>query len=322
VKAAVTLPQDRTAGRRPAAALTDVAERALADFRRTLERDRGSLPRRLAKAPARVLGRLAFRLLARGGIVVPVPARMFWGERMRVLMPEGFAYIRHGYYEPELTELLVRTLRPGMRFVDVGAHFGYYSLLASRLVGPTGLVESFEPIPRTFRVLAHNVRHRTNVTARPAAVFSREGEIDMYDMGPRFAGYSSFAAPRVDGAEVGEVSPRKLRVASVTLDGCARDWPPRPTFIKIDAESAESHVFAGMDRTLERLRPVVAFEVGDFELSDVPRSRDLILDLARRGYTAYQIRGGRLQPHEVRDTYAPGSIVAVPRGQTVFPEAP
>ena len=312
----------KVSARRSAPRRRSVAEKALKDFQRTRAKDQGSRLRRLGKSPARVLARLGFSLLAQGRIVVPVPARMFWGERMRVLMPEGFAYLRHGYYEPELTELLLRSLRPGVRFVDVGAHFGYYSLLAARLVGPSGVVESFEPIPRTFRVLAHNVRNRTNVTAHPAAVFSREGEIDMFDMGPRFAGYSSFAEPRVDGVKVGEVSPRKLRVASVTIDACARDWPSRPTFIKIDAESAESHVFAGMERTLERLRPVVAFEVGDFELSNVPRSRDLILELAHQGYTAYQIRGGRLHPHQVQDTYPPGNIVAVPRGQTVFSEVP
>lgn len=237
-------------------------------------------------------------------------------------MPEGYTYVRHGYYESELTELLLRNLRPGMRFVDIGAHFGYYSLLAAHLVGPSGAVVSFEPIPRTFRVLAHNVRGQANVTVHRAAVFSRDGEIDMFDMGPRFAGYSSFAEPRLEGIRAGEVSPKKLKVASRTLDGYAGDWPAGPTFIKVDAESAESHVLASMEETFERLQPVVAFEVGDFELSNVPPSRELILELVRRGYTAYRIRGGRLQPHQLQDTYTPEMIVALPRGQTVFSEVP
>lgn len=241
---------------------------------------------------------------------------------MRVLMPEGYIYVRHGYYESELTELLLRNLRPGMRFVDVGAHFGYYSLLAAHLVGASGAVESFEPIPRTFRVLAHNVKGRGNITAHRAAIFSRDGELEMFDMGPRFAGYSSFVEPRLEGTRAGQVSPKKLRVPSATLDSYARDWPTGPTFIKIDAESAEAHVFAGMEETFERLRPIVAFEVGDFELSNVPRSRELILELVRRGYTPYRIRGGRLRPHQIQGTYPPEMIVALPRSQTLFSEVP
>jgi hypothetical protein len=126
----------------------------------------------------------------------------------------------------------------------------------------------------------------------------------------------------VEGADDAALDAETVRVPCVTLDSCARAWPDRPTFIKIDAESAESHVFAGMDETLERLRPVVAFEVGDFEIENVPRSRELIVELGRRGYAAYRIRGGRLEPHAIQDRYRPETIVSVPPGQTVLPEIP
>src|SRR6185436_20517401 len=51
-------------------------------------------------------------------------------------------------YEPEVFEFLVRALRAGDTFVDVGAHVGYFSLLAASLVGHGGHVFSFEPNPR------------------------------------------------------------------------------------------------------------------------------------------------------------------------------
>src|SRR5262249_37599273 len=62
-----------------------------------------------------------------------------------------------GRYEPQETALLPNFLAPGMSFVDVGAHWGYHSLLAAHLVGPTGRVLSLEPDPRCFAALQDNL---------------------------------------------------------------------------------------------------------------------------------------------------------------------
>ena len=56
-----------------------------------------------------------------------------------------------GRYEPLETLLVQSTLRPGMTFVDVGANWGYFTLVASHLVGSSGLVVSLEPDPRLFQ---------------------------------------------------------------------------------------------------------------------------------------------------------------------------
>ena len=53
--------------------------------------------------------------------------------------------LRSGEYEPHLTAVFERYCKPGMTVVDVGANLGYYSLLASRLVGPSGRVVALEP---------------------------------------------------------------------------------------------------------------------------------------------------------------------------------
>lgn len=52
-----------------------------------------------------------------------------------------------GMFEPGTTATIRKYLKPGSRFVDVGAHVGWYTLLASRIVGTTGKVWSFEPSP-------------------------------------------------------------------------------------------------------------------------------------------------------------------------------
>src|SRR5712692_8447883 len=108
---------------------------------------------KLLRHPARELRfRLVWRLrLAEQEAVAP----LFSGRRLRVLLPEKVAIdiYRHGVYEAPLSHVLIDHLRPGMVFADVGAHYGYHSLLATDLVGPDGLVVAFEPSRRTFRLL-------------------------------------------------------------------------------------------------------------------------------------------------------------------------
>lgn len=60
------------------------------------------------------------------------------------------------FYEPETTMLLLTVLRPGDCFVDVGGHVGYFSIIASKVVGPTGEVLVFEPAPSNYaQLLSH-----------------------------------------------------------------------------------------------------------------------------------------------------------------------
>jgi len=53
----------------------------------------------------------------------------------------------HGSYEPTLRKVMRRHLTPGGVFVDAGANIGYISAVGASLVGPTGHVHSFEPVP-------------------------------------------------------------------------------------------------------------------------------------------------------------------------------
>ena len=62
-----------------------------------------------------------------------------------------------GMYEPQETLLAQQLLRRGMTVVDVGANWGYFTLLAAHLVGNRGRVLSLEPDPRMFRLLQQNV---------------------------------------------------------------------------------------------------------------------------------------------------------------------
>src|SRR5262249_57806096 len=84
-----------------------------------------------------------------------------------------------GVWEPNVTRVLLRLLRPGMRVVEVGANVGYYTVLAASCVGPTGSVIAFEANPSVAErlrraVVVNGYQSWTQVVE--AAVADREGQ--------------------------------------------------------------------------------------------------------------------------------------------------
>jgi len=79
-----------------------------------------------------------------------------------------------GTFERKETEFLRSTIKRGQVCIDVGACFGWYTLLFSSLVGQTGHVHAFEPLSDNYRVLARNLalNEAKNVTLNSSALTS------------------------------------------------------------------------------------------------------------------------------------------------------
>ena len=99
----------------------------------------------------------------------------------------GSGIKRAQQYEPHVTKALRNLLKPGDVFVDVGANIGYFTLLASTLVGPSGNVISFEPNPNNCELLRRsltqnnvaNVRlHQNAVAESPQRILLTDGGAD------------------------------------------------------------------------------------------------------------------------------------------------
>lgn len=88
----------------------------------------------------------------------------------------------HGIWEPYETALLVKYLRPGAVFLDIGANIGYYTVIASSLVGDQGLVIAYEPDQDNFRLLQENlaVNGIANTCSVQAAVADYNGSAQLY----------------------------------------------------------------------------------------------------------------------------------------------
>src|SRR4051812_21163462 len=76
---------------------------------------------------------------------------MFTGDKINVVVPDNVStglYL-NGCFEPDDTKGLIECLNEGDTFIDIGAHIGYYSIIASGLVAEKGRVICFEPTPST-----------------------------------------------------------------------------------------------------------------------------------------------------------------------------
>ena len=84
--------------------------------------------------------------------------KLFFGEKMHIVLPERVSEFLYyfKFFETGQTKFLLEYLKPGMIFADVGAHFGYFTLLSLKIVGESGQVHSFEPTKSTSDILSLN----------------------------------------------------------------------------------------------------------------------------------------------------------------------
>jgi FkbM family methyltransferase len=162
-----------------------------------------------------------------------------------------------GLWEPKLTGIIMKSLPTGGVFIDVGAHIGYYSLLASRRVGAAGRVVAVEPNPETLQRLRRNLalNDSGNITVEEMACTDRETTLQFFPAGIENSGESSLSRQNAKAARAVTVRGRPLDeiVRSLALD--------RVDLIKIDVEGAEMQVLTGMREILARQRPKIVIEL-------------------------------------------------------------
>jgi FkbM family methyltransferase len=240
-----------------------------------------------------------------------VTCELFTGQRMRVVRREivGAELCRTGFIEAPVTRFLLRHLRPGMVFVDVGAHYGYHSLVASLVVGH-GRVVSLEPGRGVFPLLAANVAGAGNVDALPVAAFSGEATLHLRDFGPHYSALSTLLpSARVPPAERRGLRGGTYPVRAVALDDLLDAAGLVPDVVKLDAEGAELAILGGMRRLLEQVGPVVTLETGDYDGMASPATAECLDLLAAHGYRAYEPDAvGDLRPHRRRPHYDYGNL--------------
>ena len=229
-------------------------------------------------------------------------ATTFWGDRLQVVLPElvSCEIHRHGVIEPGLTALFIEVLQPGDVVYDVGAHLGYYSLLAAFLEAN---VHAFEPSRATLPLLRGNVGDVAVVN--PIGLWSEETTLEFNDFGRARSALNTFVSSRDPSAD----PESSYRCKVTTLDAYVRSTGIVPGFIKIDAEGAELEVLRGATQTIASSRPLITIEVGDVVGGESRPAIDFAIEC---GYEPFEMTPDGTRPHEVRDTYSYGNILLLP----------
>jgi len=240
--------------------------------------------------------------------------RLVWGDEMTVVYPEiaSLGIARYGFFGEGLTRMLLAHLKPGMTFFDVGAQLGYFTLLASWLVGDSGQVHSFEPTPSTFELLELNSRSKPNIHLNRLAVASGRGTAVLNDYGPSLSAFNSIYDAKLP-EQAGPAKVARFEVETTSIDQYLADTDIAPTFVKIDAENADYDILTGMEETLSRHKPVMSVEVGDMDIAGVPLSKDIVQFLVDRGYEPFEHRDGSIVAHRPQERYKHGDLFFLPQ---------
>lgn len=169
----------------------------------------------------------------------------------------GFAtnVLLDGFWEMWLTQFIARHVRPGMTVIDVGANFGYYSLLLADLVGQAGHVTAIEPNPHVTAHLSHSIK--LNGFDQCTRVVAAAAGANCADNVRLFCPQGETKNARVIGQESETSEGAFYAVPQVSLDSITGG---RLDFVKIDAEGAETDIIAGMRETLARHKPALVLE--------------------------------------------------------------
>jgi FkbM family methyltransferase len=235
----------------------------------------------------------ASNLLFSLGLSSQKEAETFFDEPMTVVIPSGYGEIYcygatvDADAEVRLNKFLLRELAEGGVFFDIGACLGYYSLLASNLVGPEGRVLTFEPSPSVIPILRRNLSGKQNVEIINKALSRTSGSTRFHVAPLPFIGTSSLRA------DWQERNTELVTVDTICLDDYCYSTGIFPSIIKLDVEGVEDEVLKGSARLLREQGPLLALEVFTPLLESDRESLRILHEL---GYEPYAIQDdGRLQ---------------------------
>jgi FkbM family methyltransferase len=242
---------------------------------------------------------------------MPIPLRLPFGAWWLAQKSALDDDLIHDGFEDEEIAFVEEMLRPGMTVLDIGAHHGLYTLLASRRVGKRGRVIAFEPSPRERKRLRRHLwlNRSKNVAVQSCALGDEHREAELFLVTGCEDWCNSLRAPQIDARTV------TVRVELERVDDVLEKLGiARVDFIKLDVEGAELSILRGARATLAASRPMILAEVQDLRTRPWGyAAREIIYFLERAGYSWYALTANsNLQPISTQlETYN-ANLVAVP----------
>ncbi len=204
----------------------------------------------------------------------------------------GARILEHGTHEPDMVRALKEVLREGEVFVDLGANEGFFSMIASQIVGPRGRVFAIEPQERLWPVILQNVilNDATNVALVPFAVSDSPGEAEIVVTPANNSGAASLVA---EGSPLSRFRPKR-KVALRSLD----ELSDRYGFgsvgaMKVDIEGFELNALRSAGNLLKSkaIRNIL-IEIHPAHLAALHQSAEDVIGLLKQhGYSVEQRDG-------------------------------
>ncbi len=246
-----------------------------------------------AKPLQRLCSAVALQLqmkIKRNGVAIQIQE----GKRLYIARDAGIALSSslfwHGLdgHEPETSRTLRFFFERSDSFVDVGANYGFYSILAATS-NPKLRVVSFEPLRPIFEGLKKNMalnHFEERVVCENMALSSQSGTATMYLPSSSGRDAESTGTLASNSWQVRQKA-QPLQVETVRLDDYEARHPMRVDIIKIDVEDFEADVLEGMQAIIRRDKPFIVCEI-------LPRNREHKNERTREvieglGYTPYWI---------------------------------
>jgi FkbM family methyltransferase len=215
---------------------------------------------------------------------------------MTVSLPlvEGFSPRCHPLTRPHLEAAVsddelrqelaafVEFCTPGMQFLDLGAHYGLFTLAALHFAGPGARAVCVEASPAAARVLRRNLalNDRESATVVNAAVSNHDGRLSMLTTGPAGA---DFFVPNV------EPRPDAIAVSAMRVGTILASQSFTPTHVKVDIEGWEFEVIHDAKRLLQELHPFLFLELHGDLLRSRGKEPEAVVDALRdAGYRFLQ----------------------------------
>ncbi len=251
--------------------------------------------RRMLIHPFKYFNAIIFRevIYNRKKVEKKVFIKTFFDTKMQLLLPSSTdIYLTGGKShdsEIRLAKFLINNLKHEDVFVDVGSHYGYFTLLGSKLVGDNGSVYSFEASPTNYKVLNKNSHNETNIKSFNLAVSDEVSNLKFYEFPNLYSEYNTLDINQFKNKNwFSGYKPKEVNIKSIILDDFLSEVKVHPKIFKIDVEGSENKVINGLRNYLSYNSPFIVMEYLSKE-RDNKEHQDAENRLNSLGYSSFVI---------------------------------
>lgn len=169
------------------------------------------------------------------------------------IISSGYSQYWMGTYESDIAEIFVKFAKKSNIVYDIGAHIGYYTLLASNFIDHSGKIFAFEPLPGNIQILKKHVEinNRSNVVIIEKAVSLKTGEAAFTNCENNVANTICENSPMFKFG-------KSIEVKTTALDDLLlTGFLSPPQLIKMDIEGAEFDALRGAEVLLRKHHPTI-----------------------------------------------------------------